>query len=137
MADDEQAADEPDRDGPAPAAPTVTPTRPDKRPRRASLHLLKTTHEGLRPLNQAHVEAVGDALRGRRLVSPLVVDLDFEVIDGRHTLAFLQREQQVDPASFAIMCPDGQVPILQRAYRAAEPPTCSCLMPRARPFTSA
>ncbi|MDP2342673.1 MAG: hypothetical protein Q8O67_17075 [Deltaproteobacteria bacterium] len=86
------------------------------------IEILKTGLEGVRPLLEAHVKKLGEAQRGRRVMIPLIVDQEFEVADGRHTLAFLLREQATDPKSFATMCPRGMVPVIVRPYRASQAP---------------
>ena len=112
-----------------PGAPTVVPPAnndrratgdPKKPPRRVSFDLLQMTVEGIRPISPKHVAVVGAAMLEGRIAIPFIVDRDLEVVDGRHRLTFLLEVQKSDPGAFAVICPDGQVPIIQRPYRSAE-----------------
>lgn len=86
-----------------------------------SFENLKITTDGVRKIDEKHVARVGAALvNGGRILTPLVADVDGEVVDGRHRFTFLSQERE--DAVFKVLCPDGRVPVVRLDYRAADDP---------------
>ncbi len=64
-------------------------------------------------LNKELVDALESDIAAHGLLSRIVVDLDHRIIDGHQRYTALERMRANAPESFALVCPDDQVPVVK------------------------